>query len=891
MDAPEALGARLASGELLLTHFHHLREAEEEYRQAFELDPHNRAANAALAYILGLSARVREAVPFRLELIRQNQHGPHHLILLAKGDDASENPQQLKPFLAAVPNDPLARLGQAYLQLDQQRYAEAEALLESLARERSNDLEVQSRRGRRLAESGSAEFLRWNAELPATAETHPEVWSARGQWAADHAEPRVAIRCFWEVLLRDPNHVRANYRLGQLLQNEGEPSIAAPFVERSRLLTDYVIAVEQAYLGSDLRPVRQAAQLSEELALFWESLGWYQLVIRYLPDGEPGELEAWAVQGESRLLARTVGLKLERTPAEFNPARQVDLSHYPLPDWTATTQTAPLQHATSVEESSIHFKDLAGELRIDFQYFDGVPRDQQTHRMYEFSGGGAAAIDYDNDGWTDIYMTQGSDWPPAPSQTRDLDRIYRNLGEKFVDVTEQAGIREGGFSQGVAAGDYDGDGFCDLYVGNIGPNTFFRNNGDGTFTEITDAAGTAGNQWTTSCLIADLNGDRLPDLYLVNYLTGPDVYDRTCPEPDGRPRSCTPPNFNASQDQLFVNRGDGTFRNVTSISGIEVPNGKGLGIVAADFDSSGRLSLFVANDTVPNFFFVNQAAAGGSELQFTEQAMTSGLAVDADGQSQACMGVAAGDADGDGRLDLFVTNFFNQFNTLYRQQESGLFADESRAAGLAQPSLKQLGFGTQFVDGELDGLPDLIVVNGDVDDFTHTGRPYAMLPQYFRNLGGGRFTEVAGEAAGLYFTKAYLGRGMARIDWDRDGREDVIVSHLDATAALVTNRTAHVGNFLQLRLVGTASERMAIGTTVTLEAGGRTWVKQLTAGDGYQASNERMLTFGLGNATAVDRIVIQWPAGTSQEFTAIDVNQTLLCIEGNSMFIPIRVDR
>lgn len=884
-QAPDALAARLAAGQLLLMHFHRLTEADAEFRRALELDAENLSAHEARSFTLGMAGRAWEAIPHRLELIRQNQHQRHHLYLLCTGDTTLENEALLAQCLAAAPGDRWARLGHAKILLDRQRYAEAESLLEALTREDPADSEAQSRLGRRLAESGSPEFVRWNAQLPMEAEDHPEVWAARGTWAWNHNASPVAIRCFWEALQRDPNHERANYQLGQLLQAENERQAAEAFLERSRLLTEYLIAVEQVYLGNDLSQIRTAAQKAEQLGLLWESLGWYQIAFRDLPEA------AWPAEGVLRLQSQTAELDLRRTPPAHNPAGQVDLSPFPLPSWNNVPDVTPLPIEKTAPMPPLRFEDVAPELGIAFQYFNGAPRDEQTHRMYEFTGGGAAAMDFDQDGWTDIYFSQGAEWPPSSQQDHHLDRLFRNQGDRFIDVTESAGIREGGYSQGVAVGDYDSDGFCDFYVANIGANAFFRNNGDGTFSEMFDAAGAAGNQWTTSCLLADLNGDRLADLYCVNYLSGKDIYERTCLEDDGSPRSCSPRFFEGSQDQFFLNLGDGAFRRVTSTAGIEVPNGKGLGVVAADFDGSGRLSLFVANDGMPNFFFLNQTSTPGAAPQFAEQGLAFGLAVDIDGRPQACMGVAAGDANGDGLLDLFVSNFFNEFNTLYRQQASCVFADETHSAGLAEPSLKFLGFGTQFVDGELDGLPDLIVANGDVDDFTHTGRPYAMLPQYFRNAGGGRFTEIAGAEAGPYFTKSYLGRGLVRIDWDRDGREDVIISHLDVPAALVANRTTGVGHYLQVRLVGTESERSAIGTTVTIWADGTSWVQQLTAGDGYLASNERLLTFGLGTVRQIDRMAIQWPTGTREEFTAVDSNQTVLCVEGQGRLLPIVVDR
>ncbi len=294
--------------------------------------------------------------------------------------------------------------------------------------------------------------------------------------------------------------------------------------------------------------------------------------------------------------------------------------------------------------------------------------------MFEFSGGGVGALDFDVDGRPDLYLTQGCRWPPDPSQREFLDRLYRNLGDRYLDVTDSAEVVEPGFSQGVACGDYDDDGFPDVYVGNIGENRMFRNNGDGTFRSVSPATTTSETpddlehaNWTTSVAIADVNADGLPELFDVNYVTGPDVFERIC-DHDGTPRVCSPTVFDAAPDRLWLNRGDGTFSDVSNIAGLAAPDGTGLGVVAADFDGSGRLSLFVANDARPNHFFQNVTETPGALPRFEEAAAALGVATDSDGLSQASMGIAAGDANGDGRLDLFVTNYVDESNALYEQR-------------------------------------------------------------------------------------------------------------------------------------------------------------------------------------------------------------------------------
>ena len=438
------------------------------------------------------------------------------------------------------------------------------------------------------------------------------------------------------------------------------------------------------------------------------------------------------------------------------------------------------------------------------------------------------------------------------------------------------------FSQGVQIGDYNNDGFPDIYLANVGENRLYHNNGDGTFQDATKHARIGGERWTTSCLVADLNHDGLADLYEVNYLSGNNVFDLICGHTGGKARSCSPTEFDAQQDRLFLNLGNGQFQDATEAMGIVAADGKGLGIVAADFEGTGRLSLFVANDMTANFYYT-QASGSNSPGRFVEQAVVRGLAYDRAGKAQACMGVAVDDYNQDGLVDLFVTNFYKESNTLYVQQAGGLFRDGTRQAALRQSSFNLLGFGTQFLDAQLDGYPDLIVANGHIDDFTYQDIPFEMQPQYLTNLNG-TYRE-AGKQAGAYFQRKLLGRGLATADLNRDGKADFVVSHLDAPVAVLANTTLETGNFLAIQLRSGTLQRDAIGAIVTLVVAGdkpRKRVRQLTAGDGYQASNQRQLLIGVGDASQVEQLEVKWPSGKIDKYSNLPVNRQLMLIEADS---------
>jgi len=873
VEAVIAIEGAVLAGNSLLDHLHKATEAEAMFRHALEIDDSHVPALERLVFLLAAEGRVAEAKPLILRLFAQGIVDVDQLALLGMAQGHIDAPELLRECHLTDRSDPYLLLGLASSRTFNVSPEQAKLLLQAAVEQAPTLFDAQIRLGTMLLKDrDSAAFVAWHNGLPDNANQHAGIWAIRGAWAQQLGDTDVATRCFWDAVRRDPNDRGAIYQLSQLLLRAGKESAAQPLIRRGdqlqllRQKEDLLLHTEHI----SLQPMRDVAEQLVELGRLWEAWGWCELAIHQ------NNNEAWALELRKELKQR-LDLDVPLTLAVANPVANLDLSNYPIPVWQAPEQDLA---ATNLKSSGkIAFTEQAREAGLEFTYFCNSHPADEGKRMYEFPGGGVAILDYDLDGWPDLHLTQGCRWPVDATATEFLDRLFRNhSGKHFSDVTNTAYITESNFSHGVNVGDFDNDGFPDLYVANAGANRLFRNNGDGTFGDVSKNILGAGQKWTTSCLVADVTGDGLPDLYDVNYAEADDLFDRVCKHADGVPRMCMPFHFPAAQDQFYANQGDGTFLEASAAAGFEAEDGKGLGIVAADFDGSQRLSLFIANDTTPNFLFKRESGPPG-EAKFREVGVSTGVAFNASGRAEGCMGVAAGDVDEDGRLDLFVGNFLNETNTLYLQQDQGGFVDATAAFQLAKPSLDLLAFGTQLLDADLDGDLDLLVTNGHVDDVRAYDRPYYMRAQVFEKSAEGPFIELAPSSAGSFFATENLGRGLASLDWNRDGRVDAVISHLDSNVALLTNESKEVGNFIQLRLCGVESARDAIGTTVSVTVEGRTLVRQLTAGDGYQASNERLLTFGLGTAEAIGKMRVSWPSGRASTYENLSVGKTFTCIE------------
>jgi hypothetical protein len=519
---------------------------------------------------------------------------------------------------------------------------------------------------------------------------------------------------------------------------------------------------------------------------------------------------------------------------------------------------------------------LAASSKITWVHDNAHSNDRQ---LPETVGAGCAFLDYDNDGWMDIYFVNSGPSDFFTPTTPLKNALYRNNHDgTFTDVTDKAGVAGGKFGMGVAAGDYDADGNVDLYVTNYGPNILYHNNGNGTFTEVTDKAGIATTGWSTCATWFDYDNDGKLDLFVSSFVFYDKSQNPLCTDPTLKRRYyCVPRLFKPQPSRLFHNNGDGTFKDVSSESGIAAHPGKSFGAVATDVNNDGLMDLFVANDTMPNFLFVNK---GGGK--FEEIGLAAGVAYGEAGRPRSGMGVDAADFDGDGWQDLFVANIDQEFFSLYRNEKELIFTDQP---GEIAPATQLLsGWGLKFVDYDNDGDPDLFLVNGHPDDMIESRVPRVRHKEpllMFENTG--RVFKDVSATSGSVFSKMFSGRGMALGDFDNDGDADVLTSNNGGPPLLLRNQGGNRNNWIGLQLVATKSNPAAVGAVITWQAGSVKRSRLKTGGGSYLSSHDPREILGAGAATKIDSVEIRWPSGTVDRLTSVPLNSYVKVVEGTGV--------
>ena len=535
------------------------------------------------------------------------------------------------------------------------------------------------------------------------------------------------------------------------------------------------------------------------------------------------------------------------------------------------------------------FRDVAAEVGLNFHHYNFAVG---HHHMPEIMGAGVALFDYDNDGDLDIYLVQGTQLDstgsflsPPPAGWKPGNRLFKNLlaetGElRFVDVTEKAGVGHIGYGMGVAAGDYDNDGFLDLYVTNFGHNVLYHNNGDGTFTDVTRAAGVDDPHWSTSAAWVDFDGDGWLDLFVCNYVDFTIEGNRACFSPVGERDYCTPKMYHAVPSRLFRNLRNGKFEDVTEASGINKSYGPALGVLCADFNGDGRTDIFVANDTAANQLWLNQG-----DGTFRESALEAGVAYSTDGLAKAGMGVALADVENDGSQVLVVTNLTREGVTIFHGDARGQFDDTTAEFGLLQPTFGCTGFGAQWLDYDNDGWMDLFIANGGVTIAGSERRgasPYAQRKQLFHNEGRGKRFRETSRLGGPAFQAEEVSRGAAFGDIDNDGALDIVVTNNNGPVRLLRNQVGRERHWLILKLESLKTNRFAIGARVAVIRHGQdTLWRRIYTDSSYLSANDVRAHFGLWHTTAIDAVLVHWPDGTQERFEGITADRIVTLRQGS----------
>lgn len=726
------------------------------------------------------------------------------------------------------------------------------------------------------------ELEQWGKRAIEGKEQHPDYWLIAGRWARRRGSPEMAASALARACQLDPDQREAHTHLSQVLDLLDDPTSAAACWERAEQLSRLRQQINLWFVN------RQSGQAAAgvadalfRLGRYWESLAWLKLA-EFARQQPVPDLAARQADVQAKLAGVT-----QRVAENAQPALRLNLGSAVDTLWTGASTT---EAASAEALAAPQLIDVASATGLEFVLQPAPGSTQPGHWIWQSNGNGIAVTDIEPDGWPDLYITQAAG-SPFGSDGDAPNQLMRNLaGQGWSDCTSSARVGDRRYGQGVTSGDYNEDGFADLVVANIGEVRLLRNNGDGTYSDVSEEVGLSGRSWATSVALADFDGDRIADLFIGNYCGTERPFKEPCYNAAAKAdRACVPAIFPPERDRVYQGMPDGTWRDVTEQWLSSPTDGRALGVLVADLAPSPGLELFVANDMSANQFWL--PVRQDDSFSLTDAAGVRGLAVDNRGREQACMGIAAADPDNDQDLDLVVTNFFNEANNFYEQTRGGRFADKAIEWGLAEPSLAMLGFGTQWTDVDLDGSLELFVANGHIDDYSAQSAaiPFRMRAQLF-GVAGGRLQEWKPEQLGPFFQQARLARAVARLDWNRDGHVELAVGQIEQPIALLTYQPPgphpEPNHWIAVELIAVESQRDAIGASVTLKlSDGTTRWSQLTAGDGFQCSNQRQLLFGLGPQATVESLTIRWPSGNEQTWNQTSFDRAYLAIEGRQELV------
>lgn len=844
--------------------------------RCLRLNPAHEPARRLLIYLELILTRWEAMLAQIAELDRRGQATPADVALFCVGRNYNwEDNSHLEWLEACIENSPgdcLARTALAYHYRSQGRHDDAAALLHSTDVPRTGFERWRVTLGiveDYIDHGNIGKAQEGLSRIPAEADAILRTWLASARIFSEQNKIDLAIVAYDNASRLSPFDPEPISAMSRLLSRQEKHDEASHWVLRAQLNTQLwqILSHEKpiAPQGPSTETVMKMGQLLQALGRHREATICFESLLDNSEFGvEATRLAEITRQATDQLRYLTVVdvQDLDRSISVGGTRSEKNV-------WEANGE----KPKGTDSDTTIEMQDIAAKVGLDFTFFRG---DSGEDSLAETLGGGIAVIDFDLDDWPDVLLTQGTSLPVSP-QTTHSNRLFRNIhGTLAVDVTSESGVAHGGYGQGCAAADTNNDGFPDLYVCHHGENVLYNNNGDGTFSDVTRETGLQGQQWSSSASFADFDGDGDLDLYSVNYVRIPEGKLKPC-RMGNYAGPCRVMDYPAEQDTFWLNQGDSTYQNCTDSVGIQAADGKGLGVISADFDDDGWIDLFVGNDTTANFLFKNLGTrtapleVSESKWQgFQEIGVQAGVAFNRDGKSEACMGIACADLNHDGLFDIFVTNYEHETNTFYSNLGDMGFADETNLLNMAEASRPMLGWGAQFIDLDADSDMDLFVSNGHLYDIP-------MRSQLFVNRSGS-FEEVSARA-GQFFEAERFGRSAAIIDWNRDLAADLIVSFLKSPVALLTNNIPN-GNRLSVRLIGVSSSRDVQGARLSVTAGNRVRYFRSSTDGGYFASNENDVKIGLGPHKHVETLEVKWPSGRVQTWSQLPAGRKYALIEG-----------
>jgi len=860
-------------------------DAERLYRQVLARAPEAAVVHRQLAFLYNRQGRRHEAFSHLQELCRLGnvqQDELHAMMVL--GHAIFDDPNTTMPRKKAY--YPIGPAAEARMLYTASRYQEALAVLDPAVHAGEVTPSILAFYGLLAVESQDEQrFQWWLARADASVQEYAEYWAAIGTHLLNQRRFPEAIRAFAESLNRDPTDIASMRRINQSLTALGQQEAAEKWIDRYVVQRDVTLASNAIgeSNSASLESYQTVAEGLDKLNRPLEAITW-RLFEAFQRKASREEVESL---NQQRIKIAASG---QAFPDESERMCGISREQYPLPEIEIPKlSSVALPTVGEVADETFAtpvFENVATKVGLDHSY--QIASGPQLYRfaLYQSLGGGAAALDYDLDGEIDLYLAQGNGDPPSLVGSLS-NLLYRNVAGKFVETTEVSGTADNRYSIGVAAGDWNQDGFDDMVVANVGNKVLLLNNGDGTFRRQEFDSDPALDVLTSSVALGDVTGDALPDIVSLHYVEDNTMLKRPELGEDGNVLTVSPASFVPGVDRIAVNDGRGGFVSEKVSRSAQAPS-TGLGVVIADWDGQPGNEIFVGNDVRPNHLWSrisnaaetpdDDAAASGGGSRWQDVAALTGCAHGSGGVSTASMGIAVADFDGNGKRDIHITNFYQEPVSLFMNR-GGSFEDRCVQYRLHRDSSSVLGFGCQAMDYNNDGRPDVAVTNGNIEKAP--GEPLQQSPQLFVNLGSKFLLTEVQDASG-YWQGAYLGRGMTRLDFNHDGKQDFLITHLDAPSALMMNQTETPNHWLAVQLVGTSSERNAIGAQVDVHLGEQVLSNWIVGGDGYLSRNQPTVNFGLGAADKVSKIVVTWPSGDQQVYADPAVDRYLLLVENDA---------